>query len=184
MKQNTAMKNLNKVFELFRLHSEYFHSGSEIPEAMIIKAEDALNVVLPPSYRNFIKKYGTAQFFGSEYYGISNAALRNGGDFESVKRIPDAIWYTLTERKQFQLPKKYIIVGAPGYGPLDAIDTSKPDEHGECPVVMIAINDEDPVTKEKEWYEMEQMAPDFGTYLYNQSKAALQNSIDSGEVEA
>ena len=48
---------------------------------------------------------------------------------------------------------------------------------------MIEINDEDPVTKEKEWYEMEQLAPDFGTYLYNQSKQALENAIENGEVE-
>ena len=179
MKQNTAMENLNKAFELFEKYPAHGTFDSDIPkeEELIQKIEATLDLSFPPSYYQFLKKYGCVDFFGDEYYGI----WKKDADGTSGSEV---ISMTLDYRKQYQLPKKYIIVGNSGYGPKDAIDTSKPDEHGECPVVMVDINDEDPVTKEKEWYEMEQMAPDFGTYLYNQSKAALQNSIDSGEVEA
>ena len=171
-----AIENSKNAFGLFQKYSEYVDCIGNVREEIIRDAEQALAIKFPPSYYLFLLKYGCCGFFASEFYGIMDADFINSS-------APDAIWYTLTERKQFQLPHKYIIVGDPGYGPLDAIDTSKPDENGECPVMMIDINDEDPVTKEKEWYEMEQLAPDFGTYLYNQSKQALQNAIDNGDVE-
>tara|TARA_B000000532_G_C18752986_1_gene356229 strand:+ start:164 stop:718 length:555 start_codon:yes stop_codon:yes gene_type:complete len=184
MKQNTAMEHLNKAFELLEKYPQGLDCVGDIPEELILKAENVLNLKFPPTYRQFLKKYGYCGFFGAEIYGIAKDAISHGGQFEP-SHGPDGIGETLGEREQFQLPEKYIIVGAPGYGPLDAIDTSKPDEHGECPVVMIDGPYKNPDTGEKkEWYEMEQMAPDFGTYLYNQSKAALQNAIDSGEVEA
>jgi len=180
MKQNIAMENLNKAFELFEKYPQHGTFDADIPkeEELIRKVEATLDVSFTPSYYQFLKKYGCVDFFGDEYYGI----WKKDADGNSGSEV---IRMTLDYRNQYGLPYQYIIVGNSGYGPLDAIDTSKPDEHGECPVVMIDGPYKNPDTGEKkEWYEMEQMAPDFGTYLYNQSKAALQNSIDSGEVEA
>ena len=182
MNQTTAIENLNKAFKLHKKHPQGLDYIGDIAEKLIIKAENALNLKFPPTYRHFLEKYGYCGFFGEELYGIARRSVSNEGKFE-LASAPDGIGETLHRRAKYQLPEKYIVVGAPGYGPKDAIDTSRPDENGECPVVMIDINDEDPVTKEKEWYEMEQLAPDFGTYLYNQSKAALENAIESGEVE-
>ena len=178
-----ATQNLNKAFALFEQYIDHATFGGAKPEALIDKAEETLGVLFPPTYRLFLIKYGCGGFLSSEYYGVSRASLLNGGDFEAVGSAPDGIWHTLTDRKQFDLPHKYIIVGNPGYGPYDVIDTSKPDKNGECPVIEIHGILQDPVTGEDAWLEGEQLAPDFGTYLYNQSKEALENAIENGEVE-
>jgi hypothetical protein len=178
-----AVESLFKAFELFEKYSKCPYSSDQVTDSFIHQTERMFGLKIPPTYRLFLKRYGCYGFFATEFFGITPEAIESDGDFENVKDLYDAFALTLDARKKWDLPLQYIIVGNPGYGPLDAIDTSKPDDNGECPVVMIEINDEDPVTKEKEWYEMEQLAPDFGTYLYNQSKQALQNAIDNGDVE-
>ena len=185
MKQNTAMENLNKAFELFEKYDETTYEKEVVTDDFIQKVEQAFEFKIPSTYRLFLKKYGGYNFFATDFLGVSPEAIQKNANYCDVSTWCDAFKITRDNRNDYQLPSKYIIVGNSGYGPLDAIDTSKPDEHGECPVVMIDGPYKNPDTGEKkEWYEMEQMAPDFGTYLYNQSKAALQNSIDSGEVEA
>ena len=177
MKKSKATENLHKAFKLFEAYPDELDCVGKIPKDLVESAEKALELKFPATYKIFIEKYGYCGFFGEEFYGIGWKSLSSGGGF-GLSSAPDGIGNTLSDRKKYQLPHKYIIVGAPGYGPYDAIDTSKLDANGECPVVMIEINDEDPVTKEKEWHEMEQLAPDFGTYLYNQSKEALDNHLE------
>lgn len=172
-----AIENLNKAFKLFVEYPEWVTIGSVKEETLIIQAEEKLELKFPPTYRGFLKKYGCVEFCGNEYYGIWKKDLL-GTSGSALMKI------TLGDRKEWGLPHKYIIVGAPGYGPYDAIDTSKPDANGECPVVEIDGPYKDPKTGEKnQWHEGEQLAPDFGTYLYNQSKEALENAIENGEVE-
>lgn len=173
---STSMDNLNKAFELFVEYPECATLDSAKEEDLILRVEKILELKFPPSYREFLRRYGCVDFCSNEYYGIWKEDSEGTSGSAVIKM-------TLDSRKRWNLPHKYIIVGVSGYGPYDAIDISKPNEDGECPVIMIEINDEDPVTKEKEWHEMEQLAPDFGTYLYNQSKQALENAIESGEVE-
>tara|TARA_B100000989_G_scaffold223398_1_gene170909 strand:+ start:175 stop:729 length:555 start_codon:yes stop_codon:yes gene_type:complete len=184
MKQNTAMEHLNKAFELFEKYSRSPYTEDLVSEDFIKDSEKMLNLKVPTTYLLFLKRYGCYGFFGRDFFGIVPCLFKEKKGYEDLVSLYDAFNITLEKRQQSQLPNKYIIVGNPGYGPLDAIDTSKPDEHGECPVVMIQGILQDPITKEDTWLEGEKLAPDFGTYLYNESKEALQNAIDSGEVEA
>ena len=178
-----AIKNFEKAVELFRGYPDGLDCMKQIDESLVRKAEKALGLVFPPLYRFFLKEYGYCGFYGERFYGIALRSKISGGAF-ALSGSPDAIGVTLKNRESYCLPHNYIIVGDPGYGPYDAIDTSKPDENGECPVVMIQGVFEDPETGEKnQWHEGEQLAPDFGTYLYNQSKQALENAIENGEVE-
>lgn len=121
------------------------------PESLVVKAEVALGVKFPPSYRRFLLELGCGDFNGVELYGII------GEDFTNSS-VPDAIWLTLEERSTSNLKKKYVIVGSGGDGTYHAIDTSQPDNEGESPIVVLSLDGE----------ELEVIARSFGAYLLNE----------------
>ena len=72
--------------------------------------------------------------------------------------MPDGIWLTLRNRREFGLPHNFILVNDLGEGSRYAIDTSRVGDDGENPVVILAIG-----------YEVfEDVAPSFGTFFYEQ----------------
>jgi len=62
------------------------------PDALIEKAEGALNLKFPPTYRRFLKEFGCGDVGGEEFYGIISDEFENS-------TIPNGIWLTLTERE-------------------------------------------------------------------------------------
>ena len=61
------------------------------PDALIEKAEGALNLKFPPTYRRFLKEFGD-DVGGEEFYGIISDEFENS-------TIPNGIWLTLIERE-------------------------------------------------------------------------------------
>jgi antitoxin YobK len=103
------------------------------PAELIRKAEQALGLTFPPSYRQFLLDFGTGGFGSLEVYGIV------GEDFDKSS-VPDGIWCTLDERKNSGLDRRYLLVQSGGDGTYVAIDSGQSDDAGECPLVRLSID--------------------------------------------
>ncbi|WP_316569312.1 SMI1/KNR4 family protein [Neobacillus sp. YIM B06451] len=97
-------------------------------DELISKAEDALGFLFLPIYRDFLKKYGAGSFGSQEFYGVIDDDFKNS-------TVPDAIWCTLTEREDSNLPNHLLVIYDTGMGELICLDFKKINEVGEPQVV-------------------------------------------------
>jgi hypothetical protein len=105
--------------------------GSAGPKSLelIAKAEDALAVPFPKSYKDFLHRWGVMWFGGLEYYGVIN------DDFENSS-IPDVVWVNLRLRSEENFPDHLIVFSNRDGVQYWCMDTSKMDTAGECPIVL------------------------------------------------
>lgn len=144
------------------LHMEDDDFGGEKSENLIRSGEEALGIPFPPTYKSFIKKYGWGGIKGDEWYGIMDL---NFHEYSG----PDCVRQTLSERKDWGLPHQFIVIGETGYGPSYVLDSSKPNAHGEYPVILYDSNG---------YYE--KIHEDFGDFLLEEVTLSLQ---DNKELE-
>ena len=111
---------------------------------LIQRAEVALGVRFPPTYRRFLSEYGAGNIGGTEIYGVID------DDFETSS-VPDAIWLNLTDPRE-----GLFVFYAVGEGTEFCLDTSRTGADGEMPVVAVAPGDEG---------GREEVAQDFGSAL-------------------
>src|SRR5262249_29464172 len=78
------------------------------PAAMVARAEAALGLRFPPSYRQFLLELGAGDVGGFEVYGVVN-------DNFTDARVPDAIALTLQARGS-GLDRRYVMIGTLGDG--------------------------------------------------------------------
>jgi hypothetical protein len=103
------------------------------PEVLMAKAEAALGLRFPPSYRRFLLEMGCGGIQGLEVYGLVN------GNFEK-STVPNGIWLTLNQRHAIGLNRNFVIIGEGGDGTYYALDTSQAKEGGEAPVVRLSVD--------------------------------------------
>ncbi|WP_409271554.1 SMI1/KNR4 family protein [Neobacillus sp. SCS-31] len=101
--------------------------GSRSDE-LISKAENALGFRFSYLYRDFLKKYGAGSFGSQELYGLIDDDFKNS-------TVPDAIWCTLTEREDSNLPNHLLVIYDTGMDDLFCLDFKKINEVGEPQVV-------------------------------------------------
>ncbi|MCH9609944.1 MAG: hypothetical protein S4CHLAM45_13300 [Chlamydiales bacterium] len=147
-----SLQDLEKAFDLIEKNGGDFEGKKD--NALIAKAEKALGLRLPPSYKKFLSSLGCGDIEGLEFYGLISSNFENSS-------VPDAIWLTLEERK-FGLPKSLVLVYTTGDGAYYGIDTSQVDSNGECPVVSYKMNG-----------NMEKVADDYGAFLLSELKTVL-----------
>ncbi|HTS82715.1 MAG TPA: SMI1/KNR4 family protein [Myxococcaceae bacterium] len=126
------------------------------PESLVARAEEALGLRFPPSYRQFLLELGCGDVGGFEVYGVVD------DDFVHSS-VPDAIWMTLEERRNVGLDPRYLVIGTLGDGTLDCLDTVHLGRDGEAPVVQLSSEGEDPV----------RLADSFGEYFLTEVESAL-----------
>lgn len=97
-------------------------------ESLVAAAEAALGVTFPPTYRRFLREHGAGGFGAEEVYGVVH------DDFED-SAVPDGVWFTLTERRDGDLPPTLVVVYAEGTGELFCLDLEGADAGDEAPVV-------------------------------------------------
>ena len=102
-------------------------------DALVTKAEAALGVKLPPSYRRFLLELGCGDFNAVEVFGIIN-------DSFDKPAVPNGIWLTLKERRSIDLDPAYVIIGEGGDGAYYALDTRHVDAEGESPIVRLSVD--------------------------------------------
>ena len=94
------------------------------PESLVAKAEAALGVKFPPTYRRFLLEKGCGDISGVEVFGLIS------DNFEHSS-VPNGIWLTLNERRSIGLSSALILIGEGGDGTFYAIDTQQSDATGE-----------------------------------------------------
>lgn len=130
------------------------------PEQLVRKAEEKLNLSFPKSYKQFLLNFGAGNFGSEEVYGIVKEDFENSG-------IPDAIWYTIKQRKEVNLPSNLVVIYHTGGEEIFCLDTNKPGKHGEPAVISYAIG----VDPKHQTYEI--IANDFGEFLLQRVKLEL-----------
>jgi antitoxin YobK len=137
--------------------SEADFSGPKSDE-LVASAEAAIGFKFPPTYRDFLLRYGCGDIHGHEFYGITHGDFQNSG-------IPNAIWLALADRKEWQFPHHLLAVYEPGDGSKSCLDFTQRREDGECPVVIWH-----PLSEAGDRLEVE--AEDFGQLLLTKIKEA------------
>src|SRR4030042_816764 len=150
-----SIKDLEMAFEI--LKEKKCHVSGQKPLEYIDKAEKVLGLKFPNSYKEFLLKRGCGNVRSYEFYGIVD------DDFENSS-VPDGIWLTLDEREKNNLLHEYILIGDANEG-WYALDTSKMNNEGECPVVIWQHHS---LPKEK----IEVIASDFGKFFLDQVSRA------------
>lgn len=127
------------------------------PKELIQKAEERLGLSFPMSYKEFLLKFGAMSFGAEEIYGIVRE------DFDN-SRVPDAIWFTLVERKQVNLPNHLLVIYDTGSEELYCLDFSRLNSESEPAVVVFVPG----VDLEYQRYEV--ISSDFGEFLLRRIK--------------
>lgn len=157
-----GMKNYQKAIKIIEQNkSECYFSGQR-SENDIILAEKALGLKFSGIYKEFLKTYGAGSIGAEEIYGISSL------DFEN-STVPNGIWYTLSERKEINLPTNLLIIYATGDGELYCLDFNKINEEKEAAVVSFFPGFDLSIQK----YEI--IAEDFGDFLLDRVTEAIKN---------
>ncbi|MEK6703572.1 MAG: SMI1/KNR4 family protein [Planctomycetota bacterium] len=142
-----SIENYQRARQLIENAGSGFFEGPK-PESLVAKAEKALGLLFPPSYRRFLLEMGCGSIKGLEVLGLIN------DDFEK-STVPDGIWLTLTERRQISLDRAYVLIGEGGDGTYYAIDTRHVSCNGESPIVRLSVDGR----------ESEMVAASFGDYF-------------------
>jgi len=95
---------------------------------LIEKAEQALGVIFPPTYRAFARRLGAGSFGSFEVYGVIDDNFQHS-------TIPNGIWATLRAREDWPLPAPMLVVYNDGMTGYLVIDSSRVGADGENPVV-------------------------------------------------
>jgi hypothetical protein len=132
-------------------------------ETLVALAETKLGLTFPPTYRRFLLELGTGTFGTAEFYGVIH------DNFEDSS-APDAIWYTMSERRQGRLPSDLIVVGSHDEGLL--LVEGSPGRNAEGKVIEIVGGY--PLDQQEQGV----IAADFGEYL--RMSVALQIEMRRG----
>jgi hypothetical protein len=146
------MTSYVKAKELVCSHRELARFIGPRDPRLIGKAQKALGVTFPDSYRNFLEEFGSGNFGGIEFYGIVDENF-------TTSSIPNGVWYTLRIRSQYKFPQALVIVGTADDGSLCAIDSSRITETREAPVIRYEVG-----LSAKESY-LGDVAADFGDFF-------------------
>jgi hypothetical protein len=153
-----SMNDLEEVFELIESNADLADFAGPKSEGLLRKAEQALGLSFPPTYRRFLSHLGCGDIAGAEFYGVISDGFSNSG-------VPDAIGVTLRARTDCNLPKTHIVVGGADYGSYYAIDCSISTDVSENPVVEWLLTGE-------QW----ELAKDFGEFFLQLIREALDDS--------
>ncbi len=155
-----SLDDYNATAQVIAEHADLARFGGGHDEKLVERAETALGVRFPPSYRAFVREFGAGYIAGEEFYGITDENLEEGP-------IPNGIWLTMTERQDSDLPEALVVVYSDGEGNYYAIDTSAQAESDENPVVLWVPGASEPDD------ELEVVADDFGSLFRELVSEAL-----------
>lgn len=157
-----STRDLDEAFQLIDEHDDEADFDGAKSDDLIQRAEQALGLTFPPTYKQFLSRLGCGDIAGAEFYGIIKDDFANSG-------VPDAIWLTLKQRRMSQLPESLVLVSETGDGGYYGIDVSRKDIDGENPVV--------------EWWpgrptatgNRRTVASDFGVFLLERVRGSIGN---------
>ncbi|MEC2072506.1 SMI1/KNR4 family protein [Alkalihalophilus marmarensis] len=119
---------------------------------LIRAAEDKIGLKFTGAYLDYLKTFGAGNFGAQEIYGILNDEFENSS-------VPDAIWFTLTDRRESNLPANLLAIYDTGSDELFCLDFNQLDSIGEPKVVSFIPG----VALDSQTYET--IAESFGEFL-------------------
>lgn len=149
-----SLDNYKKALKIMNDNKNICHFAGPRSEELINLAEETLGLKFSPLYRDFLRQFGAGNFGSQEIYGVIDE------DFENSS-IPDAIWFTLTERREINLPRNLLVIYDTGGEEYYCLDFNKRNKHNEPAVVSFIPGQELQAQK----YEV--IAEDFGDFLLN-----------------
>lgn len=147
-----SVETYQKAKEIIMNEEEIADFVGDRTDELISLAEEKLGLKFTGLYLDYLKTFGAGNFGAQEIYGIIDA------DFENSS-VPDAVWYTLTERKEIRLPDNLLVIYDTGSDELFCLDFNQRDDNGEPKVVSLVPG----VDLESQTYEL--IANDFGDFL-------------------
>lgn len=147
-----SVETYQKAKQIIQTNEDIADFIGERTNELIKLAEEKLGVKFTGLYLDYLQTFGAGNFGSQEIYGIINDNFENSS-------VPDAIWYTLTERKEINLPNNLLIIYDTGSDELYCLDFNQLDEKGEPKVVSFVPG----IELESQRYEI--IANDFGDFL-------------------
>jgi len=133
LNKEVLMVKYNKAKRIMEEYEELCDFVGEFGEDVVEETEKILNVMLPKSYKSFLRDFGAGNFGSQEIYGIVNSEF-------NVMAIPDVTWLTLSERNTNDLPHELIPIYYDGGEFYYCIDTGEIRD-GESPIVSINVGE-------------------------------------------
>lgn len=154
--------NYQKAVEIIMQNEHECYFAGSRSESDIFLAEKALGITFSGSYKEFLKQFGAGSIGSEEIYGISSL------NFEK-STVPNAIWYTLSERKESNLPSNLLVIYSTGSDEIFCLDFNKLNLHSE-PTVVVFVPGIDLI---HQTYEV--ISEDFGDFLLERVTEAIKN---------
>lgn len=130
---------------------QFYTVKGELTNEVIAKAEALFGTKFSKQNRHFFKEAGYLSFSGNEFYGICKE------DFSGT-HTGCAIEATLQDRKELNLPTKWLTIYFFDDGYYGYLDYSQLNEDGEPPVIMAIYDGKKHVT-------IERVAEDLGDFI-------------------
>lgn len=144
--------NYKKAVEIINKNKHKCYFVGKRSENLIQKAQEILEIKFPNTYKKFLLTYGAGSYGAQEILGVIDDDFQNSS-------VPDGVWYTLTNRKQVNLPLNLIVIYETGNGEILCLDFNKLNEKNEPPVVAYFPG------IDNEYQTYEKIADDFGDFL-------------------
>jgi hypothetical protein len=135
-------------------------------QSLIEAAEKAIGSRFPPTYREFVARYGAGNFGAFEIDGVIDANFYNSS-------VPNGIWLTLKRRRSGDLPIDLLAVGDDGMGGYYCIELL---DGKEGHVIVCEPGAAPPDKLPREF-----IANDFGEFLLSGVLARLVSDDSAGE---
>ena len=124
-----SLQDLYKAFSIIEHNKNDCCIWRPVTLKTIKKAERALNLKFPLTYRYFLQEYGGGYFGRTEVEGIIDENFDHCDHYDAVRT-------TLNNREKYQLPLDLIVIGTTGYGPDFVLDYSRLNLEGECLIIV------------------------------------------------
>lgn len=111
-----SLVDYENAVTLIRLHSDQTYLVGKRSLELVMLAEKVLGLTFPNFYRQFLLDFGAGSIGGTEIYGVIDDDFFNSS-------VPDAIWYTLTLRRETKIPHDYVVIAEVGDGRIFVLDT-------------------------------------------------------------
>jgi hypothetical protein len=134
---------------------------SQAPER-VERAERALGVQFPPTYRRFLHELGAGGIGAFDIYGVVD------DDLDDV-RPPGAVGYTLMLRREGRIADDIVVIYGLGQGSDYGLATSQAGPDGEAPVVGFTPGLSDPSD------DHEVIFPDFGCFFLDRIQFGIES---------
>jgi hypothetical protein len=147
------LNNMKNAIDIINGKIDWVDFDGPKDDALIKSAEKVLGLKFPTTYRYFLENLGCGDIAGQEFYGLIKSDFFNSS-------VPDAVWITMQERNNSNLPSNYIIISSTGDGDYVVLDCSQSGLEAPVELWSPGVNDNQRAFKP--------LVNDFGEFFYKQ----------------